>query len=242
MATEEESTIRIARDTAVESLVTALGWSLTLIVGAFSGSRIAACLLLVATAAITWWVHRTARVSRKAVIGFGVAVLLATAVFGGRHDAAGGKDSTPRDPAAAARMSAQALDAAIALGKDGHTTEAIEALHRLIAQEPSNAPAVANLCGFLLQAGRIAAAAVSCRDAATLAPANWLAHYNEACAFALSARPEAALASLTKALELVKDDPRAHLSRAKLAKMASEDAMLRTLHGTPRFVALVGVR
>jgi predicted Zn-dependent protease len=241
MATEEELTTRIVREVAVASTVTVLGWNLTLIAGAFSGSWRAACLLLVVSAAITVWLHRTARVSRKTVIVSGVAVLLATAVFGARHDAAGAKDST-RLSAAAARTSAQALDAAIALGKAGHTGEAIDALHRLIAQEPSNAPAMANLCGFLLQAERIAAAAVTCRDAATLAPANWLAHYNEACAFALSAQPDPALASLTKALELVKDDPRAHLSRASLAKMASEDAMLRTLHGTPRFVALIGVR
>jgi tetratricopeptide (TPR) repeat protein len=232
---EQEWPTRVAREVSVVSTISAFGVVLTLVFGAFSGSWMTASIVLVICFAITAWLHRTTRVTRFTLFGSIVVLIAALAAMSLYRE----PDDAKTAPTSSA---AHALDSAIALGKNGHVDEAIDALRRLITQEPTNAPAMANLCGFELQAGRIATAAATCRDAAALAPTNWLAHYNEACAFALRARPEAALASLRLALDLVQDDPRAHVSRAALAKQARSDEMLRILHGTPPFVALVDVR
>jgi tetratricopeptide (TPR) repeat protein len=139
------------------------------------------------------------------------------------------------DPKASARV----LESAIAQAQAGHRPEALDALRRLVALEPANAPAWANLCGIELETGKLADAEATCREAVALAPSNWLAQYNAACASALGHQPERALAALGRALELVEADPRAGLSRLALAGRARKDTMLQSLRGQPRFDTLV---
>jgi predicted Zn-dependent protease len=190
---------------------------------------------LLASCGLAFLLHRAVGVNRLVIALAGVMVLAATIMAAWRVTQPLTSGSTVSgDPA----VSARTLDSAIAQAQAGHLPEAIEALRRLIAREPLNAPAWANLCGLELEAGRMAAAEATCRDAVTLSPSSWLAHYN-ACASALANQPEQAVAALTRALDLVQTDPRAGLSRAKLAERARADRMLRTLHGQPRFESLL---
>jgi Flp pilus assembly protein TadD len=112
-------------------------------------------------------------------------------------------------PADDPKASARVVESAIAQAQVGQFAEAIDALWRLVLLEPTNAPAWANLCGIELEAGKLADAEATCREAVALAPSNWLAHYNATCAAARSHQPEQALAALGRALDLVESDPRA---------------------------------
>lgn len=133
------------------------------------------------------------------------------------------------------------LESAIRLAANGHLTEAIESVQRILNRDPENAPAMANLCAFELEAARLAAAESTCLRAVALAPTSWLAQYNFACALALAARPTEAVDALRRALESVERDPRAGLSRVQLATRAADDAMFRTLRDRSDFNSLTRI-
>ncbi len=99
----------------------------------------------------------------------------------------------------------------------------------ILRRDPAYAEVVELLGGLYTETGRIADGLKMDRKLVRLQPGNATAHYNLACSLALSKRPSAALASLSRAIELGYSD----------AAWMSEDPDLAPLRELPAFVALL---
>jgi quercetin dioxygenase-like cupin family protein len=83
----------------------------------------------------------------------------------------------------------------------------------------------------LLRAGDAAAGRAAMRNALERDPTAWQGAFNAACFEALAGEPDAAFTELRRALEL---------DRNEVARHASDDGDLESLHGDPRWAELFG--